>query len=246
MGRTVSNDSPRMLSRLTGALYLFIMVAAMFAEAFVRGKLVVTGDGAATVRNIASFETLWRWSVAANVSVTVADVAIAGLLFILLRPVNFTVAMIAAFFRLTYAAAMTANAVLLTAPLLLLGQSAPPLADPAQANFLLLSLLSLHNAAFGIALVVFGVHLILIGAFIARSKFLPRFLGFALTVAGACYLFNSFAGLVAPDIASRLFPWILLPGFLAEGTLALWLLTAGVNEDRWRQSRIAAMPAIRQ
>jgi hypothetical protein len=43
--------------------------------------------------------------------------------------------------------------------------------------------------------------------------------------------------ILAPAIASRLFPFILLPPFVAELSLALWLLLKGVNTERWRQAR---------
>ena len=110
---------PRSLARLTGAIYLYIMIAAMFAEAFVRDKLIVTGDSVATARNIASSEGLWRWGVAAEVSTILSDVAVAVLLLVLMRPVSRTVSLGAAFFRLTYAAVMAASAAFLLAPLVL-------------------------------------------------------------------------------------------------------------------------------
>ena len=224
--------SPRALARLIGGLYLYIMVAAMFAEAFVRDKLIVAGDPAATARNIASSERLWRWGVAADVSTILCDVAVAALLLILLRPVSQTASFSAAFFRLAYSATMAASAAFLVAPQLLLGDTAHgPSSEEVQS--LVSYSLRLHGAAFDIALTLFGVHLVLVGALIARSTFLPRLLGAALAIAGVCYVANSFIGFVSPAFASRLFPWILLPGFLAEGALALWLLIAGVNVQRW-------------
>ncbi len=224
--------SPLALARLTGGLYLYIMVAAMFAEAFVRDKLIVSGDAAATARNIATSESLWRWGVAADVSTTLCDVAVAALLFVLLKPVSLTTSYSAAFFRLAYSATMAISAAFLIAPLLLLVDTAHGLAV-ADIQLLVSFSLRLHGAAFDIALTLFGVHLVLIGVLIARSTFLPRLLGEALVLAGVCYIANSFIGFVSPPIADRLFPWILLPGFLAEGALTLWLLIAGVNAQRW-------------
>jgi len=53
-----------------------------------------------------------------------------------------------------------------------------------------------------------------------------------LQIAGVCYLVNSFSLVAAPDFASLIFPTILLPAFIGESALALWLLK-GVDEHRW-------------
>jgi len=54
-----------------------------------------------------------------------------------------------------------------------------------------------------------------------------------MQIAGACYLVNSFALILAPKLASTMVPAILLPPFVAETSFALWLLFRGVDEARW-------------
>jgi hypothetical protein len=222
--------SPRALARVTGALYLYIMVAAIFAEGFVRDRLIVSGDGAETARRIAASEQLWRWGVVADVTTTLCDVAVAVLLFLLLKPAGPRVSLAAAVFQLVYSAMMAASAALLVGPLFLI-KHAPV---GAQMQMLVSYSLSLHQTTFSIGLILFGVPLVMIGLLIARSTFLPRLIGLALAVAGVCYITNSVLGLIAPDVARGLFPWILLPGFLAEGALTLWLIFVGVHAERWQ------------
>ena len=229
-----ARGSPRFVARLTGGLYLYIIVSALFAQTVVRARLIVSGDAAATVRNIGASEGLWRWGVAAEISTTVCDVAVAALLFSLLRPVSRTASFCAAFFRLAYSAAMAAGAAFLVAPLTLIGSATDnPAADVPQIQSLVTYSLRLHAAVFDVGLVLFGIHLVVVGGLIARSTFLPRWLGAALAIAGACYVINSIFGVVAPTLASGLFPWILLPGFLAEVAFALWLVIVGVSPPRW-------------
>ena len=56
-----------------------------------------------------------------------------------------------------------------------------------------------------------------------------------MQVAGACYLVNSFALVLAPALANTLFPAILLPPFVAELSLALSGVTrAGARSVRTR------------
>jgi hypothetical protein len=67
-------------------------------------------------------------------------------------------------------------------------------------------------------------------------------LGALIQLAGACYLVNSFALILAPSLASALFPVILLPPLVGETSLALWLLVKGVDVARWN-ARVAEMRA---
>ena len=61
-----------------------------------------------------------------------------------------------------------------------------------------------------------------------------------MQIAGVCYLTNSFALLVAPAVAARLFPAILLPAFVGEASLCVWLLVKGVNVEQWNPQAGAA------
>src|SRR5262249_42848677 len=87
---------------------------------------------------------------------------------------------------------------------------------------------------FGIGLIFFGFVCLIEGYLIYKSRFLPRFLGVLMPIAGVCYLVNSFALLLSPTLANRLFPAILLPALLAELSLALWLLVKGVDVPEWK------------
>jgi len=57
-----------------------------------------------------------------------------------------------------------------------------------------------------------------------------------LALAGVCYLINSLALLLAPEMAAQLFPWIMLPVLAGELTLSLWMIIKGVNRQKWQQS----------
>jgi hypothetical protein len=136
---------------------------------------------------------------------------------------------------------MALNAAFLIGPLLPLN-GRDVLAGPQAAQIETLALYSirLHGAGFDIALVRFGIHLAITGVLIFRSTFLPRLIGAALAVAGICYAVNGLATFLSPPLASQVFPWILPPGFLAEGALTLWLLAVRLNVERWRSQRPTA------
>jgi hypothetical protein len=69
---------------------------------------------------------------------------------------------------------------------------------------------------------------------IRRSRYLPRIIGTLLVVVGFAYVAFSIAQMLAPTLAARyLFPWLILPGFVAELWLALRLLIRGVDVATW-------------
>jgi hypothetical protein len=51
-----------------------------------------------------------------------------------------------------------------------------------------------------------------------------------MQIGGVCYLINSFALILSPPVANRLFPAILLPALIGELSLALWLTVKGVHQ----------------
>ena len=68
MMERIREASPRLKARIAGVLYLIIIVAASFAEFFVRGRLVVGGDAGATATNILAHEPLYLGLVTVGVT----------------------------------------------------------------------------------------------------------------------------------------------------------------------------------
>jgi hypothetical protein len=95
--------------------------------------------------------------------------------------------------------------------------------------------LSVHAASHISPLVFFGFYCLLISFLIFRSTFLPRILGALMAFAGLGWL--TFLSL---PLANYLSPYNLAPGILGEGSLTLWLLVNGVNEQRWKEQASAA------
>ncbi len=81
----------------------------------------------------------------------------------------------------------------------------------------------------------------------AQSNYFPEMLGWLLGVAGLSYLINSFALLLAPTLATAIFPGILMPAFVGELSVSVWMIVKGVNLERWehRAAPSHAREAIR-
>ena len=83
-------------------------------------------------------------------------------------------------------------------------------------------------------LVLFGFYCLLVGYLIFKSTFLPRVLGALMAFAGLGWL-----TFLSPPLASYLSPYNIVPGFLGEGSLTLWLLVMGLNSQRWEEQNAA-------
>ncbi len=227
-------QSPQRYARIGGILYLAIIVLGIFGEAFVRGTLVVSGDATATANAISASESLWRAGIAGDLLMHVLDLPVILVLYVLLRPVSETLALLATFFNLIQTAVLVANKLNLLAPILLVGEASGLGAfSPEQLHALSYLAIKAHGYGFGFGLIFFGFACLFRGYLVFKSGYFPKVLGLLLALAGLSYLVNSFALLLAPSLASALFPAILLPAFVGELVFALWLIFKGVNVEKW-------------
>jgi len=81
-------NSPQVYARVGGALYLIIIALGIFAEAFVRNRIIVANDPAATAANLTAMESLWRTGIAAEFFALICTITLAMIYFFLLRPVS--------------------------------------------------------------------------------------------------------------------------------------------------------------
>ena len=228
--------SPQHYARICGVLYLYIIVAGIFAELFVRSRLVVPADAAATARNIVANESLFRVGFSGEFMHLAFDVAVAMILYALLRPVDRNIALLAAFMRLACDIILAVTGLSQFVALQLLG-GADYLQtfQPDQLHALALLAMKLHGDGYAVSLVFFGFACFSLGYLIFRSSYLPRAIGALLVIAGACYLISSFAHFLDPAFAATMFPAIFVPVFIAELSLTLWLIVKGVDAVKWEK-----------
>jgi len=211
----LSKSSPALKARLAGVLYLISGMAYSYADGNVHGKILVTGDAAATAHNILANGRLLQLSFASNLISTVLYITVTLLLYELLKPVNRSISLLAAFFSMSGSIIGALGSLFTIAPLTILG-GAP--------------YLSVFTAE------QFGCYCILLGSLILRSRFMPRIIGAFLIIAGLTYQV-----FLSPPLAASLFSRVVMPaGILGEGSLILWLLIFGVNSQRWKQQAGAA------
>lgn len=237
--------SPQLYARLGGVLYLVIIVAGGLGEVFVRDGLIVIGDATATAHGILAASSIWRMGIAGDLLQHLCDVGLALVLYVLLRPVHRNIPLLALLLDVVAMSVFVANKLNLLLPLFLLDDVKYLAAfTPEQLQALSYVAIRAHAYGFGIGLIFFGGECIVLGWLIFHSGYLPKFLGLLMPIAGVCYMVNSFALILAPELAYAIFPAILLPCLVAELSLCLWLMIKGVSVPAWNE-RVRAMQAGR-
>ncbi|HEV7487030.1 MAG TPA: DUF4386 domain-containing protein [Thermoanaerobaculia bacterium] len=233
---TTAETSPRRKARIAGVLYLLTILTGLFAQGFVSGRLIVDGNAAATATNILMHRSLFESGFTVYLIEMACQVALTALFYELLKPVNRSISLLAAYISLVGCTIKTVSRLFFIAPLFVLGGSHYLTAfNREQLQALALLFLKVNDHGAGIALAFFGFSTILKGYLILRSTFLPRILGWFGLLAGlGCLTFLS------PTLGYDLFPYIAAIGLLGAAAQIFWLLMFGVNEERWKEQAEAA------
>lgn len=97
----LTDPSPRSAARLAGESYVAIFALAIFANFFVRVRLVEP-DAEATFANITEVEALLRSAIVAFLVVFLLDVVISWALYHVFRGVGDAISALASWFRIVY------------------------------------------------------------------------------------------------------------------------------------------------
>lgn len=226
--------APDRKARIADFLYLTCIVSGFCAEALVRNKRVSYGDAALTARNIIASPSLHRLGFLADLVSFTTGIMIAVIFYDLFKSVSRPAARISLAFAIVSNTVSIAASIFCFAPIHILGGAGYLRSfDTNQLQSLAWLSLQLYQFAFVLNLGLFSVDCFATGYLIVRSTFLSRFLGILLIIGGFCYLTNSVAYFLPPTLLPDLFPWTYLLSLLAEVSLALWLLVAGVNLAKW-------------
>jgi Domain of unknown function (DUF4386) len=232
--------SPQVKARIAGSLYLVVIAAGMFAEVFVRGRLFVHGDAAATAHNIVTHELLYRLGFAAEVFLCACNVPLILLQYDLFKVVNKKIAVLMVLFDLVGTAIESVSLLAHFAPIVLLG-GGHALSALTEGQLQAWSYLSvqLFEYGFAISFVFFGLEFLPLACLIVRSNFFPHAIGVLLAIESFAYLVNSFTLFLAPALQERISPYFMGSG-IGEVAFCLWLLVMGVNVPRWKEQAGAA------
>jgi hypothetical protein len=217
-------------ARAAGVAMLLSIIFGFVGEMYLPGKIVVSGNAAATAANIAGHPTLFRLTFASYLVEGFCDVALCVFFYILLRPVDRNLALLSAFFGIvsmvTFAVAQSS---FFAASLVLrdTGGMAAFTLEQRQALALLCTRIATMIA--WLFLCMYGTASMIRGYLIARSRYLPKVLGILLMIGGGWFVLRSATYLLAPPYSS---PLLLMPMALAGIPMMIWLLARGIDARR--------------
>ena len=225
------DESQRKAARLVGFSYLFALPPAIFAEFYVRAQLIASGNAAQTARNIMAHERLFRLGTASNLTVFAIDVVLIIALYVVLMPVNRSLALLATGWGLIE----TATLVFVTLSdfdvlRILSGADYLHAFEATQLQALARLSLSAHADAYNVGLVLAGLRSTAFCYVWFTSRFIPRALAawgmFASLLMGA----SAFSFIMFPELA-KVVPVEIYgaPIFFFELTMGLWLLLRGLR-----------------
>jgi hypothetical protein len=228
----ISKTSPRLVGRVMALLFLVTIITGVFAQGFVSNRLYVSNDAAATATNLLTHRGLYELSFSVFIIEMVSNIATTALWYVLLRPVNRTIALVAAFLDLSGGIMKTFARVFYIAPLFVLANSGSvfPGFTPQQLQSIALVLFKVNSQGTSLAVAFFGFSILLNGFLIFRSTFLPRWLGVLAMVSALGWLM-----FIYPPLGRSLFTFTALLSLLNAVVMILWLLIRGIDEQKWKE-----------
>ena len=230
MTQHATETSQRVAARIAGSALLLIIVSGVVGTFIGRDHMDISGDAAATARNILAHQTRFRIGTAFEVVMLNCDVVLAVALYILLKPVNAAFALLGAFWRLGNAIVLGVSVAFSLAALDFLGgahylQAFNANQLQAQAKFFL----DMHETGSLVGLVFFSLGAAVHSYLLLKSAYIPKILSGLYLLGAVWLLMCCFGFIVAPDSMTVFNTAFIMPDFIAELLVALWLTCKGAN-----------------
>ncbi len=226
----MTTESPRLLARLAGVFFLLTIVGGIIAQGFISERLINFGDAAATANNILANKGLFQIGFTIYLIEMAFQLITGVLLYLLLKPVSPTLALLMLLFELTGIVIKTFARVFYITPMWVLdGTGALGGLETEHLHSISLVLLKANDFGAATALAFFGFSTLLMGYLIFRSTYLPRWLGVLGMIAGLGWL-----TFLYPPLGRSMFIFVALFALIGAAAKIFWLIVFGVDEDKFR------------
>jgi hypothetical protein len=228
------DESQRKAARVAGSAFLLAMAIVILVNYGITFRLVIPGNAVETTRNIRANETLFYISVAGNLIYATIVVVLLSALYLILKPVNRNLALVATFCRLVYVFMWGVAALYTLGALRLLGRAAYlPVFGADQLQTLAMLHLDTSLDAYYVGLPFWGLASTINGYLLFKSGYVPRALAAIGVLSSAWCVICAYAFLSIPGfdnvVNASLFD---VPMVISEMALGLWLLVKGLRAPK--------------
>lgn len=225
------DDSQRKAAKVAGFSGLFAVAIVVFANYALLNPLIVPGNAVETARNLVAHETQVRVVATCFLTYSASVIVLLAALYVILRPVNRTLALVGALFRLVFAMLWLLATLNLLGALRLLG-SAPYLqvfeADRLQALARLSVAANFDDYYAGLPF--FGLAATVCAYLWLKSNYIPKGLAVFGVISSAWCVICAFVFLIFPHFNKVVNDyWFDSPMAIFEMVLSFWLLFKGLR-----------------
>ncbi|MBJ8054784.1 DUF4386 domain-containing protein [Bacillus cereus] len=214
----------RKFALFAGTSLLVMAFISFFSYGFAHGNLVVQGDASATLHNIQTSNSLFKAEIFGWIIIFITDIIASWALYFFLKPIHASLSLLTACLRLTYTAILGIAIFNLTFVLLLSKSTV------ANSEAYTMLFLEAFEYIWSVGLIIFGLHLFVLGYVTFLFKQIPKFISILLFITAIGYIvihamntmFSQYDTIIS--IIQVLFQ---LPMIAGELSLAIWLLLKG-------------------
>jgi hypothetical protein len=209
----------RFFAKITGFSLLLMAIIAGFAFGFVLPKVFNSSQLDFVQSNLAGNLQLYNWMLIAILLVLMLDILVSWTLYMYFKNDNRKIALLSGILRIVYTVIFGTAAFFLTKNL-----------NPTEtSNDILINNFQLFQSIWSAGLIIFGIHLLLVGILMKLHPPIPKILWYLALIAGISYVIVHFLKLTLSqsDIVINLEMILALPMAIGELGLAVWLIIKG-------------------
>ena len=218
-------------AKVAGVSSIIAMAIVVFANYGLLNPLIVPGNAAETARNIVAHERTLRIAVTCFLIYSASVVVLLAALYVILKPVNRGLALVAALFRLVFALLWLLTALNLLGALRLLGSASYlQVFEPERLQALSRLCLAANFDDYYVGLPFFALASTVCSYLWLKSKYIPKGLAVFGVISSAWCVLCAFVFLIFPGFGKPVDPyWFDSPMAIFEMALSFWLLFKGLK-----------------
>ncbi len=220
-----SLNNQKSAALVAGISLLVMTLAAFFSYGYVHSLLVVESNPIMTIDNIREAGILFQLEIMGWIVIIITDLLVSWALYAYLKPINMKLAQIAGLIRLIY----TGILAIAVSNLVTVSVIANSAVFQQSASEVMSSIVSFETI-WSLGLIIFGIHLLLVGLIVLRTTHIPKLFSYLLIVAGASYFVVHVLNGFLPELESMkstLEMVLSVPMFVGEVGFGIWLLIKG-------------------